>query len=575
MTRGVIRFLVLLFAYLQFSLAQSEIAIPPKREVRAVWVTTTSGLDWPHSLNKAEQQASLHDIVSRLKTGNFNTIFFQVRARGDAYYRSRYEPWAENLTGTLGNDPGWDPLSFLLNEAHHAGIEVHAWFNVFRVNSHSRPEWSVQSGGEWWLDPGIPAVRAFVLNVVLDLLKNYDLDGVNFDFIRYPGRDFADNDTYRRYGNGDNKDDWRRANVTRFMNDAYDRLKAMKPMLKIGASPWGMFDRDVDGDRGGSYRSVYQDARKWIQNGKVDYLSPQLHWSLGGNGGAKGDPDFARLVRSWQKYSAGRHIYAGIAAYKPEVFRELPAEIDTARSRGALGEVFFRYENIRAMTMFDDRYHSPANIPPMDWKDALPPLPPGNLAVTEIATNVFQLEWSPPPPADDGDKPRYYNIYRYAASHIPFDDPRSLVAITSDNENSFIDTVRVPSGLTYYYAVTAFDKGNNESAPSNVATGVVRELLALKGRLPNFTTMTASIPHTAGGTALVAYTLSRRTPVALDLYRLKVSGTDSLFTPLVNGVQERGTYVVGVDPTTMAPGKYIVRLHAGEATVDQALDFSR
>src|SRR5512135_3039188 len=163
------RFLLILLLLRTPSAANAQHPIPPKREVRAVWLATANGLDWPHSTDKAEQQASLKRIVASLKAAHFNTIFFQVRARGDAYYRSSIEPWAENLTGVLGKDPGWDPLEFLLTEAHAAGMEVHAWFNVYKVRgtspvgpsviphpSRAHATWCISYAGELWLDPGLP-----------------------------------------------------------------------------------------------------------------------------------------------------------------------------------------------------------------------------------------------------------------------------------------------------------------------------------------------------------------------------------------------------------------------------------
>jgi uncharacterized lipoprotein YddW (UPF0748 family) len=227
--------------------AAAQLPPLPKREVRAVWLTTASGLDWPKTTDRAEQQTSLREIVRRLKQYNFNTIFFQIRSRGDAYYRSAYEPWAENLTGTLGKDPGWDPLAFLINEAHEAGIEVHGWVNVYKVRangqvplttpphvSRAHPGWVFTYHGEGWLDPGIPETGTYLLNVVMDIVHKYDIDGINFDYLRYPGRDFSDNDSYRKYGLGVPREKWRKANLDRFVGECYDRLTAIRPCSRSG-----------------------------------------------------------------------------------------------------------------------------------------------------------------------------------------------------------------------------------------------------------------------------------------------------------------------------------------------------
>jgi len=280
---------------------------PPKQEVRAVWVATAAGLDWPRTQNTREQQEALVTIVQTAKALGLNTLFFQVRARGDAYYRSRYEPWADNLTGTLGRDPGWDPLRFLLDAAHGAGIEVHAWFNVFKVRGPNPvkpttplhptlafPQWTTELQGEAWLNPGVPAVRTYSLNVALDLVTSYDIDGILFDFVRYPGQDFPDGETYARYGRGTARDSWRRGNVSLFVKEFYERASALKPMLKIGSAPLGVYDGQAEGLASGSYQEYFQDAPAWIRSGWQDYLAPQVYWNIGSS---PGDPDFAKLAR--------------------------------------------------------------------------------------------------------------------------------------------------------------------------------------------------------------------------------------------------------------------------------------
>lgn len=554
--------------------------IPPKYEVRAVWLTT-AGLDWPKSTDPIEQQHSLRAILQDLHRANFNTLFFQVRARGDAYYRSAYEPWAENLTGMLGRDPGWDPLSFLLAEAHALGIEVHGWFNVYKVRganavsvstplhvSRAHPQWVVTDVGELWLDPGIPAVRRYLLDVALDLIQKYELDGINFDFIRYPNRTFPDQETYRKYGAGTDRDAWRRANVDAFVTEFASSASANRPMLKIGSSPVGVFETDPGSNTLGSYNAVYQDSEGWLRRGLQDYLSPQIYWDIGTS---KGDPDFVRLAYRWQACANGRHIYAGIGAYKPEVLRELVRQIDVSRQAGNQGQAFFRLDNIRSFDMFGDRYTSFALIPPMPWKDSLPPLPPSSLAVAEVTTNVFHLEWTPSPRAADGDSAHRYVIYRSSPAAPRTDLAPNIVAIIPARANYYIDTLKVPSGLTYYYAVTALDKGNNESTPSTVGTAVVKELLALEGKLSNITTLSASLGRESMAPTLFAYRVPDRTHVRLEILESASGGRERVFAVLVNRQEEGGTHIVGVDPLQVPKGSYVLRLHTEKATVEQPL----
>ncbi len=355
----------------------------PKQELRGVFLTTSNSLDWPKTHDKNEQQASLKKIVGDLKAAHLNTIFFQIRARGDAYYHSKYEPWAENLTGTLGKDPGWDPLEFLLKEAHEAGIEVHAWFNVYKILGPTppaptkprhvvleHPEWVVKYEQESWLDPGIPAVRAYLSRALEDLAQRYDIDGICFDFIRYPGKDFPDNKTYSRFGKGERRDNWRRGNINRFVQDSYAQLTHLKPALKMGAAPLGTYAGALSAQpdtkvQAGALGDYFQDARLWLKNGWVDYLAPQVYWTLEFE--TEG-PDFAHIAHTWQKNAGERHIYVSIGAYKPEILAQIPDQITATRMMGAAGQVYFRYENIGSMNMFGSLYAEPAMVPRMPWK---------------------------------------------------------------------------------------------------------------------------------------------------------------------------------------------------------------
>ncbi len=554
----------------------------PKREVRAVWIATAAGLDWPRTQDRGEQQSSLKKIVEDLKAAHFNTILFQVRPRGDAYYQSSYEPWAENLTGTLGTDPGWDPLAFLIRAAHAAGIEVHAWFNLYKVRglspvpqsvpphpSRRFPAWIHDVDGEGWLDPGIPEVREYLLRVSLELVRRYDLDGINFDFIRYPGKNFPDDETYYHYGHGRDRNDWRRSNIDRFVSAFYDSAMRLKPMLKVGSAPLGVFNTGSGESGGGALNSYYQDSRAWLLNGKHDYLVPQLYWNLGAT---RDDPDFAALLHSWKSASSGRQLWAGIAAYKPEVMRELAAQIDSSRAIGFDGQAFFRYEHVRDTSIFDKRYAELANIPPMFWKDSIPPLPPTDLAVTETSPNIFHLEWLASPPARDGDSPRCYDIYRSASEKIFSDDARMLVAISPTDATFFVDTVRANGSYRYYYAVSALDKGNNESTLSEVASVTLKELAELRGTLSEFTSLSASLASDEESSALIAYKVAYRSSVSLILERQAADSTGEGSVVLAKGEKDAGTYVVGVPRQRLHPGSYIVKLVAAGTTIEQPIE---
>lgn len=565
-------------------IAQSSGAMSPKREVRAVWITTAAGLDWPKSTDRREQESSLRAIVRRLHAYRFNTIFFQVRARGDAWYRSRYEPWAEQLSGTLGRDPGWDPLNVLIEEAHAHGMDVHGWFNVYKIRARgpvrseglphpadAHPTWTVDADGELWFDPGLPPVRQYLLEVLMDLVRNYDLDGVNFDFIRYPSAEFADDGSYRRYGSGNGKADWRRANITRFVREAYEGCRKAKPWLKVGSSPLGTYAPDPASGSEGSYAGYFQDSQGWMAAGIHDYVAPQIYWTIGTS---RGDPDYASLVRSWSAASGKRHVYAGIGAYKPEVQAELARQIDLARSAGLAGQAFFRLEHVFAREQFGGRYDTPALVPPMPWRDPLPPLPPRDLAVTEVATNMFLMEWKASQRAADGDTAAWYVLYRSSSPAIDTDDPSSILTVLPASSTSWVDTIRIPTGVTYYYTASAQDRMRNESDPAPVASAAVKALLTLGRATTSVTSMSVSIGATDGRPTLAAYRLAGTVPVTLDLLRVAQPAPVRV-ARLVDEQQTPGTYVVGLQDQDLRQGTYLLKLKAGTTNVEQSISVPR
>ncbi len=540
----------------------------PKHEVRAVWLTTAAGMDWPRTTNVEEQQRSMLDIIQKLKKANFNTIFFQVRARGDAMYKSKFEPWSDRLTGTLGKDPGWDPLSFLLHNAHANGFEVHAWFNTFRVangikNSvgdkkhiiESHPDWVKKYNGEIWLDPGIPEVREYNLRVAMDLIRNYDIDGIHFDFIRYPGKDYADEESYRLFGKKKNKDEWRRENVNQFVREIYDSAIAIKPMLKVGSAPIGVYKNLKNAVGWQSYSAIYQDSRRWLEEQKHDYLAPQVYWSLGTK---PGDPDFATITKDWSENSKGRHIYIGIGAYKPEVFQQLPLLIDVTRLYGNEGNSFFRYEHIKENLMLGRRYLYPANIPPMKWKDSIPPNPPRDLQVNEISPNTFKLIWKSPLPAVDEDIVKYYNIYRSPVKPVNINDPANILAIIPTDENSYLDIIERPRSGHYYYVVTAFDKGNNESSPASVQEIEITPIVQLPKKLTSKFPL-AYLLKKNQKTLYVTYEVEQKGNIILKIQNDQKTNAQII----VDEIKEAGRYIIAVSTLNLSSGSNNIILEAG------------
>ena len=302
---------------------QGESLPPLNREFRGVWVATVANIDWPSkpALSAEQQQAELIKILDRVVELKFNTVIFQVRPQCDAVYRSKLEPWSASLTGTMGCDPGYDPLEFAVKEAHKRHLELHAWLNPFRALlkdkakgvsanhiSKTHPDWVLNYGKLLWLDPGIPEARDYSMSVLLDIVKRYDVDGIHFDDYFYPYHEedakgkvipFPDTTSraeYLKRGGKLELDDWRRDSANQFVKTAYDSVKKMKPWVKFGIAPFGVWKSGfpVKTKATDSYSTLYGDCRKWLQEGWVDYLSPQLYWPTD-----HPDLPFEKLINWW------------------------------------------------------------------------------------------------------------------------------------------------------------------------------------------------------------------------------------------------------------------------------------
>jgi hypothetical protein len=419
-----------------------------------------------------------------------------------------------------------------------------------------------------WLDPGIPEVNRYLLQVAMDLVRRYDIDGIQFDFIRYPGKNISDGNNYRIHNRSLSLDDWRRSNITSFVRAFHDRVAGVKPMLKIGATPLGNFSRG----KPAAYSELYQDAIGWAKGWLVDYLVPQIYWNIGSS---SGDPDFSSLARLWAENGNGRHVFSGVGSYKPEVLREIPEEIDAARSAGCQGQAFFRYGSISDWRVFKDRYRTLATIPPMFWKwDSTPPEPPAHLAVTELAPNIYHIEWDAH--TSSSVWARWYIVYRSGTAEINFNDATNLVSILPATETSFIDTIQSPKSVQYYYAVSALDRGNNESGPSPVATTVPKEVIALRDFLRGSTTLTVSRGEQSDSPIFITYKLTRRTPVSIEIWTATGSSEEhSTVLPLVQETKEEGTHIFAIPVSGLGAGRYLVRLEAEDSMVEDKLEIQR
>ncbi|KMS80961.1 hypothetical protein ACH49_05240 [Streptomyces leeuwenhoekii] len=390
------------------TMAPSAVAVPGRRrraitEMRGMWLATVANRDWPSKagLSAAAQRAELIAHLDTAVRCRLNTVVFQVRPTADALWPSPYEPWSQYLTGTQGKDPGWDPLGTAVAEAHARGLELHAWFNPYRIANHAdpaklvaghparvHPEWVVPYGGKLYYNPGLPEVRAFVQDAMMDAVAKYDVDAVHFDDYFYPypvaGQTFDDDAAYAAHGGGfGSRADWRRDNIDRLVRETAARVKAVRPTARFGISPFGVW-RNAATDALGSdtragvqtYDDLYADTRTWVREGWIDYVVPQLYWNIG-----LPAADYAKLVSWWAGVAQGSptKLYVGEALYKAgdpaqpaawqdaaELSRHLTLAKEYAQVRG---HVFFAAKDVAAdrvgamARVVADHYGQPASPP--------------------------------------------------------------------------------------------------------------------------------------------------------------------------------------------------------------------
>ncbi|MBL8910626.1 MAG: family 10 glycosylhydrolase [Archangium sp.] len=344
------------------------VTVSSQRELRGVWVATVQNLDWPtsQSLSADAGRAALTNLVNSMADAGLNALFFQVRPESDAVYESTLEPWSRFLTGTQGNDPGWDPLDELVTLAHARGMEVHAWMNPYRgltsttVNAaqnhvtRTLSSAAITYNGAVVMNPGELAVRQHVEAVVQDLLTRYDVDGLHFDDYFYPYPDsmstpFPDSATYSAYqadGGTMNLGDWRRDNVNTLVREVMAIVENDHPQVRFGISPFGIWRSNQPVPGLDAYATIYCDAPTWMMNGWVDYLAPQLYWREGSA------QDYSTLATWWaMRNMGGRHLFPGHAVHQLSSgaanwpLSEIQTQIDITRSlasMGAQGDIHFR-----------------------------------------------------------------------------------------------------------------------------------------------------------------------------------------------------------------------------------------
>ena len=471
----------LLILYILLSLpifAKAQSVHPPKREYRAVWLTTIKGLDWPKESDMGDEEAQqmhLRTILDSLQAININTVLLQTRIRGDVIYPSLVEPFAPVFTGRHGVAPDYDPLAFAIDECHKRGMQLHAWLvtiplgDVAYVKGHGkkslpakRPGQCTRFKGAWYMEPSHPATTDHLSTLVEEIVTRYDVDGIHFDYIRYPegNSSYPDWAAYNKNRRGMSKADWRRSNITRLMHTLYNKVKDIKPWVCVSAATLGKHDDVTRYSSYGwnAYHTVHQEAQEWMRMGVVDALFPMLYYA---------DNHFYPFVSDWGEHSYGRHVVAGIGTYqlhekeKDWKLEEVMRQLHVVRAHSTLaGAAQFRSQFVTdnekgVYDLLRHLYPYPALVPSMPWVSNTPPPMPQGLEVTQDKYGIT-FTWQ----AVEG---ALYNVYSSDTYPVDIADPANLY-ITYCQESSYM--VHYPSlARPRHYAITTVDRYGNESAP--------------------------------------------------------------------------------------------------------------
>ena len=483
--------------------------------MRGAWVATYANIDWPNrTQTPAQQRSSFISLVDHHKATGMNTLFIQVRSQCDALYPSAIEPWSADLTGIQGKAPSpeWDPMQFMIEECHKRGIEFHAWINPYRAVANSNnlpgfaanhvakqhPDWLLSQGTLRVLDPGLPVVRDHITSVVADIVERYDVDGIHFDDYFYPPAapagttPYNDDSSFTLDPRGfTSRADWRRDNVNLLIERVADTVKMMKPWVKFGVSPTGIYRNSTNPAIGTPtsglehYTTLFADSKKWLQEGWVDYIAPQVYWYIGQPGA-----NYAVIIPWWNNQANGRHIYIGMAGYKVNDPAQganwanpsqIPNEVRMNRDPlypSIYGQSIYNTNSLRASNKLGFRdslrlffYNKPALLPRMPWRDSTAPNAPSSLTVVKYAGDSTVLKWVKPTAADELNRAIRFVVYRSEDSVVDISNANSILAITNTDTSIFVDRTGVP-GSIYYYTVTALDHFHNESVVSNTASNL-------------------------------------------------------------------------------------------------------
>lgn len=462
-----------------------------KREFRGAWIQCVNGQF--QGMSKDKMQSTLKYQLDELQKDGVNAIIFQVRPECDALYVSDIEPWSRFLTGRQGTNPGWDPLQWMIDESHKRGMELHAWINPYRAktkntfemaNNHiaiKHPDYVFAYDGQLILNPGMPECRDYICNVVRDIVSRYDVDGLHIDDYFYPypvkGQKIPDADIYNKNNNGiSNINDWRRDNVNVFVKQLGETIHEVKPWVKFGVSPFGIYrnkknDAQLGSETNGlqNYDDLYADVLMWVNNGWIDYCVPQLYWEIGHKAA-----DYKTLIKWWNKYASNRLLFIGediertVKNADPDnpkinqmsAKRRLHSEMPNVQGT-VLWYAKAAVDNVGnyGMALRNGYWKYPALQPLMPFIDGKSPKKVRSVKAMEIDGKKI-LFWTAPKGKGWQNEAVKYVVYRFDASEkADISKSSNIVAITTD---TFYEIADNEGGV---YAVTALDRMSNESKP--------------------------------------------------------------------------------------------------------------
>jgi len=497
--------LVLVVATVAMVSAQAK-----KREMRAVWIATVANIDWPsqRNLNVKQQKAELLQILDSCAALNINTIVLQIRPTADAFYTSTLEPWSHWLTGKQGVRPQtfYDPLQFAIDESHKRFIDVHVWLNPYRVTNsdnldllskdhlyYKNKDLFVKYGGKYYFDPGLDETRAFLNKVVEDIVQRYDVDAIHFDDYFYPykvaNEEFPDYKSFRDNPRGYSpmqKDDWRRNNVNMIIAELQQTIKSIKPWVEFGISPFGVWRNKSSDPRGSdtqagvqNYDDLYADILKWLNEGTIDYVTPQLYWEIG-----KKVADYAVLAKWWSENSYGKNLYVGLyatqlgnkdAAAAWRKGNELARQMQHNKAYKEIdGVILFSAKGIlKNLQGINDSLRSnyfkyPAITPINRNIKGEASAEPQNVRTVKDGSEAYLL-WDKVE-EEGGCRVAYYVVYAFKGKKVgDFNDPTNILARTTDNCLDLRDLDKKLHG-SYTFVVTAINKFKHENQPTYSVT---------------------------------------------------------------------------------------------------------